>query len=98
MTATIEELVRSVEELRDHAAEIVGEIAENKQPLVISIDGQAKAVLVDLEAYRDYKEIKRGIALLKILDKRSEQIERGETYPVEDVFKRIEEKLLARKS
>lgn len=97
MTISLENTA-TVGYLQQHAVEIVGSLAESGEPLVITVDGQSKAVLVDFEKYEKLELIRRGIQLKKILDDRYDHAERDGTFvPVDEAFQRIKEKIMARK-
>lgn len=97
MTTSLENTA-TVEELRDHARELVESVAGSAEPLFITIDGQSKAALVDYELFEEYKKFQQGVALQKILDDRMDRAERDGTFvPVDEAFQRIREKILARK-
>jgi len=53
---------------------------------VITQNGEAKAVLQDVQSYQQTQET---LAMLKILALGNQQIEAGEVQPAKDVFKRI---------
>ena len=74
--------IKPISYLKAHAAEIVRTIGE-RQPLIITQNGEAKAVLQDIESYERAQET---MALLKILSLGSRQIEAGKVQPAGDVI------------
>jgi PHD/YefM family antitoxin component YafN of YafNO toxin-antitoxin module len=56
------------------------------KPLVITQNGEAKAVIQDIESYEQTQET---MALLKILALGSRQLEDGNVQPANDVIKRL---------
>lgn len=80
--------VRSISYLKTHAAEIVRELGEQGGPLVITQNGEAKAVLQDIDSYEQSLET---MALLKILAHGNRQIEEGQTVPAADAVQRLRE-------
>jgi prevent-host-death family protein len=81
--------IKPISYLKANAAEIVRELAEQRRPLVITQNGEAKAVIQDIASYEDAQET---LALLKILALGNRQIEEGRTVPAKDAIKRIREK------
>jgi prevent-host-death family protein len=81
--------VKSISYLKAHAAEIVRNLAEQREPLVITQNGEAKVVMQDIESY---EQIQETMALLKILALGNRQIEEGKVQPVADVVKRLRER------
>jgi len=61
-------------------------ITEEREPIIITQNGEARAVLVDVHSYEESQET---MALLKILAIGDKEIEAGETYPIEDVIREI---------
>jgi prevent-host-death family protein len=78
--------IKPISYLKAHAAEIVRNLREEREPLVITQNGEAKAVLQDIESYEQTQET---LALLKILALGTRQIEEGKVRPAGDVFKRL---------
>ena len=80
--------IKPISYLKAHTAEIVRNMGEQREPLVITQNGEAKVVMIDIESYDQTQET---MALLKILALGNRQIEEGKTEPVGDVIKRLRE-------
>ena len=74
--------VKSISQLKANAAELLGELAERREPILITQNGQAKAVLQDVISY---EQTEQSLALLKILALGARDIEAGRLRPVRDV-------------
>ena len=74
--------VKPISYLKANAAGVLQELAENRQPLVITQNGEAKAVVQDVGSYEETQET---LALLKILALGNNDIEKGRVKPVADV-------------
>ena len=81
--------IKPISYLKAHAAEIVRNLGEQREPLVITQNGEAKVVMQDIESYEQTQET---MALLKILALGTRQIEEGKVQPAEDVIKRMRER------
>jgi len=81
--------IKPISYLKANAAEIVRELAEQRKPLVITQNGEAKAVIQDVASYEETQET---MALLKILALGNRQIEEGRTIPAKESIKRLCEK------
>jgi len=81
--------IKPISYLKAHAAEIVRNLGEQREPLVITQNGEAKVVIQDIESYEQTQET---MALLKILALGTRQIEEGKVQPAEDVIKRLRER------
>jgi prevent-host-death family protein len=82
--------VKPISYLKANAAEVLDTLAENRQPLIITQNGEAKAVIQDLVSYENTQET---MALLKILALGHQEIEQGKTSTQAAVAKRINTRL-----
>ncbi len=87
--------IKPISYLKANAAEVVRELAEQREPLVITQNGEAKAVIQDVASFEQTQET---LALLKILALGNRQIEDGETVRAEDAIRRLRDKSAARKT
>lgn len=81
--------VRPISYLKANAAELLDQLAEQRQPLVITQNGEAKAVLLDLATFEETQET---LALLKLLALGNKEIEQGKVQDVASVVKRLKAK------
>jgi len=65
-------------------------MAEERSPLVITQNGEAKAVMQDVASYEQAQET---MALLKILALGSRQIEEGKVVPAREAIRDLRAKL-----
>jgi prevent-host-death family protein len=78
--------IKSISYLKANAAEILDELNQLRKPLIITQNGEAKAVLQDVASYEETQE---AMALLKILALGNQQVAQGKVKPVADVVKRL---------
>ena len=81
--------VKSISYVKANAAELIRELAANREPLIITQNGEAKAVMQDVASYEQDQET---LALLKILALGRRQAEEGRTVPAEEAFRRLRER------
>ena len=81
--------IRPISYLKANAAEILRRLAELREPLVITQNGEAKAVMQDIASY---EETQATMALLKILALGNRQIEDGKVAPAAGAIRRLREK------
>jgi len=81
--------IRPISYLKANAAELLARIAEDRRPLVITQNGEAKAVLQDVVSYEETQET---LALLKILALGNEQVAAGKVTSLAEVVDRILER------
>jgi prevent-host-death family protein len=81
--------IKPISYLKAHAAEIVRNLGEQREPLVITQNGEAKAVIQGIEHYEQTQET---LAFLKILAIGTRQIEEGKVQSAEDVIERLRQR------
>lgn len=86
--------VRPISYLKAHAADILLDLAERREPLVITQNGEAKAVLQDVASFEQTQET---LALLKLLALGNQDIEAGRTKPARAVVERLRRKAADRR-
>ena len=80
--------IKPISYLKAHAAEIVRKLGEQREPMVITQNGEAKVVIQDIDSYEQTQET---MALLKILALGMRQIEEGKVLSADDVIRRLRE-------
>ena len=90
MAINLKEDIRPISYIKTNAADMMKYVTEVKNPIVITQNGEAKAVLLDIESYQN---MQNAFSLLKILQLSEKQIEKGNYKKSEQVFKEIETRL-----
>jgi prevent-host-death family protein len=86
--------IKPISYVKSHAAELLDRITEEREPIIITQNGEARAVLVDV---RSYEESQETMALLRILAIGRKQVEAGQSRPVEDVLNEMRSRHSERK-
>ena len=81
--------VKPISYLKANAAEVLTHLAEQRAPMVITQNGEAKAVLQDVASFEETQET---LALLKILALGNQDMAAGKVQPVPDVVARLRAK------
>jgi prevent-host-death family protein len=81
--------IKPISYLKANAAEVLNELKEQRRPLVITQNGEARAVIQDVASFEETQEM---LALLKILALGNQQVTAGRVKPVADVVKRLRER------
>jgi len=85
--------VKSISYLKQHTAAAVREVRESNGPLVITQNGEAKAVLMDIV---EYERTQESMALLKMLALSKDSYQQGRHKPAKkalaDVRKQLRDK------
>jgi prevent-host-death family protein len=78
--------IKPISYLKANAAEIVRGLGQREEPLVITQNGEAKAVVQSIASYEQTQET---MAMLKILALGNRQIEDGRVQTAADVIARV---------
>jgi prevent-host-death family protein len=85
--------IKSVTYLKSCAADLLKQINETHRPVIITQNGEPRAVLQDPESY---ERMQNAIGMLKLLAQGEEDIKAGKSKPQEEVFRNMESKLKAK--
>jgi prevent-host-death family protein len=85
--------IKPISYLKANATEVLLQLTEQREPLVITQNGEAKAVLQDVASYEETQET---LALLKLLALGTQDIAAGRIKPVAEVVARLRSKSAAR--
>ena len=88
----LETRIKPISYLKANAAEVLTQLAEQREPMVITQNGEAKAVLQDVASFEETQET---LALLKILALGNQDVVAGKAKPVADVVARLRAKRAA---
>jgi len=81
--------VKPISYLKANAAEVLTRLAEQRTPMVITQNGEAKAVLQDVASFEETQET---LAMLKILALGNQNVAAGKVKPAADVLARLRAK------
>ena len=78
--------VKPISYLKANAAEVIRHLAREREPMVITQNGEATAVLQDVASFEETQDT---MALLKILALGNRRIEDGKTVVSREAFRRV---------
>lgn len=81
--------IKPISYLKANAAEVLLDLAEKREPMVITQNGEAKAVIQDVASFEQTQEM---LALLKLLALGNRDIDAGRTRPARAVAERLRAK------
>ena len=82
--------IKPISYVKAHAAEIIEKISENHRSVIITQNGEAKAVLTDIETYQKQQDT---LAILKLIALAKEDIAQGRFMSHEQAKKHFKEYL-----
>ncbi len=89
MITNVQECIKPISYVKTNAADMMNFVNDKKEPLIITQNGESRAVLIDVESYQ---EMKNAFALLKILQLSEKSIKNGESKPASEVFANLRRK------
>ncbi len=79
--------IRPISYIKAHTAEMVKQVEEKRNPIVITQNGEAKAVLLDVESYQNLID---AVTLMKVISIGENDFKNGDTVAQEELDGRIE--------
>ena len=86
--------IKPVTYLKSRAADILNQINETHRPVIITQNGEPRAVLQDPESYEN---MRNAIGMLKLISQGETDVRQGRTKSQESMFNEIESELKARR-
>ena len=80
---SLQESIRPSADLRNHYSEISRQCRENKEAVIITVNGRGDTVSL---SYEEYKRMKSRIELLEILSAAEDDVKNGRVEPIENTF------------
>ena len=82
--------IKPISYLKANAAEVLDNLQEAREPIIITQNGEAKAVIQDIVSYEETQET---LALLKLLALGRQEAEAGKVEPMADTLSRLRDGL-----
>lgn len=86
----LSESVKPISYLKAHASEMLRNVSSSKKTMVITQNGEAKAVLQDIKSYEDMQE---SLALLKILALSTKSKDKNKYKDIDNSFNDIQKRV-----
>jgi prevent-host-death family protein len=88
------ERIKPISYFKANAAEILRDLEEVREPMIITQNGEATAVVQDIASYEATQET---LAMLKLIAVGRREIDEGKVRPAHDVLDELEADLLKRR-
>jgi len=79
--------IKPVSYLKIHSADLLNQVNETHRPVVITQNGEPRAVLQDAQSYEDTRA---ALGLLKLLAQAEQDVRDGHILPQAHVFDKLE--------
>jgi len=81
--------IKPISYIKTNAAEMMKYVNDNRNPIIITQNGEAKAVLIDIDSYQN---MQNAFALLNIIKLSEDEIKKGNYQDSDDVFNELDTK------
>jgi len=81
--------IQSLTTFRCRSGEFIRQLKKSKRPLVLTVKGQAQAIVQDAEAYQRLLDIAASADVHEAVRQGLEDVAHGLTRPAREVFKQI---------
>ena len=82
--------IKPITYLKTKAAALLNQINETRRPVIITQNGEPRAVLQDPESYEN---MRNAIGLLKLISQGEDDVRNGRLKPQKDIFAELEASL-----
>lgn len=79
----LKETIRPSADLRNHYNDISKQCKENKEAVIITVNGRGDTVSL---SYEEYKNMKARIELLEVLAEAEDDVRNGRVAPIDETF------------
>ena len=86
----LSQTIKPISYLKTKTADVINSVNENRQPIIITQNGEAKAIIQDMKSY---ESLRNSLSLLKLIIQSEEDIQKGDIVPQDEMFEKLEKKL-----
>jgi prevent-host-death family protein len=91
MAINLKNDIKPISYIKTNAAEMMKYVTERKNPIIITQNGEARAVLVDIETYQETQD---AFALINLIKTAEKDIRNGNVEPADKVFAELRKEIL----
>jgi prevent-host-death family protein len=82
--------IKPISYLKAKTADVINNVNENQRTIIITQNGEAKAVVQDIKSYEN---LQNSLNLLKLIVQSENDIENNDTISQDNMFDELEQKL-----
>ena len=82
--------IKPISHIKSHASEIISEISETGNPVVVTVNGEARVIIQDI---REYEKDRESMAMLKIMAMGRKDMLEGRHKPMHQAFGDLKRKI-----
>ncbi|KAF5088662.1 Antitoxin Phd_YefM, type II toxin-antitoxin system [anaerobic digester metagenome] len=92
MNINLKEDIRPISYIKTHAADMLNYINDNKNPIIVTQNGEARGVLLDVESYQN---MINALSLMKLIQISENSISEGKLHKNKNVFSELRKNIEA---
>ena len=81
--------IKPISYVKNHASSVLEQINERRSPLVITQNGEARGVMMDIKSYQDMTD---ALVMMKLLERSESDVQKGATKASGLIFDGLREK------
>ena len=82
--------IKPISYFKAHAAEVIRELNKQHGTMIITQNGEAKAVIQDIA---EYERVQEALAMLRMVAQGQSDYEKGKTIPADQMLKELADKI-----
>jgi prevent-host-death family protein len=82
--------IKPISYFKAHAADVIRELNKQHGTMIITQNGEAKAVIQDIA---EYERVQEALAMLRMVAQGQSDYEKGKTIPAKQVLKELADKI-----
>ncbi len=86
----LSQAIKPISFLKAKTADVINSVNENRQPIIITQNGEAKAIIQDMKSY---ESLRNSLSLLKLIVLSEDDIQKGDVTSQDEMFEKLEKKL-----
>ena len=86
----LSQAIKPISYLKTKTADVINSVNETRQPIIITQNGEAKAIIQDMKSY---ESLRNSLSLLKLIVQSEDDIQKGDVTLQDEMFEKLEKKL-----
>ena len=86
----LSQTIKPISYLKSKTADVINSVNESRQSIIITQNGEAKAVIQDIKSYEN---LRNSLSLLKLIVQSEEDIQNNNVISQDKMFENLEKKL-----
>lgn len=84
------ESIKPVSYVKVNIAKIIRQLNEGQEPMIVTQNGEAKAVVIDI---KQYEQMQETLAILQMIAQGDKSLAEGEYRPAKDAFRELKNRM-----